>query len=619
MASASENLTGLKNTLSSNNAVYATIKPQYTGAWHNDLLTLGNMVGKTPAQILELNKWLTDNNFSADNNQYIAIKLKDGDAAGAGSSVNGTNDRPTGYYTTNSWLFPLGVGTWYCTQEYHDKRIVNGKEQAAHFAIDLTTGTPGVIQGRPIYATRAGTVVSVRKNSEPNHGGGWGNSILIRHDETKDSSGNCYYSRVAHMISEPTKKAGDKVSQGDKLGNVGNTGVSTGPHLHFQIYWTSANRTDYGNFTGHADFSVNPNSIPDFPGIPWKDNNYSQINYTKSEYVTDAEIDVAKRLMDVDSSEDVTKEEVDTAVNNISQRIIQAENITDDDVKKIIKQYIEAQFDNLKSNGWDALNSLLQGGNFYTVFNDFVNKTVNDSKLYIYSKVGEQLTTAGQEFIDSTKAGLKSFIFDGSNIDPNSELGTSLGTYLDSYVDAIVANGWSAVNTAITTGDVEQAAQVFLTQTKNESIDFASNTIIHGCATAITSYVEENLGSPAESRAAQVAVDLGIGIVNVVVYSIGGVLKGEITVEQAAKNIVNETVRVVTKYGLREYLSPLITQWLTDTLKNAIIKACTDAGITIGGTVEPIIGSIIGAIVGYVVGLILDWLADQLIGFFTQG
>ena len=321
----------------------------------------------------------------------------------------------------------------------------------------------------------------------------------------------------------------------------------------------------------------------------------------------------------MDENSEVTQLEVDTAVNNISQRIIQAENITDDDVKTIIKQYIEAQFDNLKSNGWDALNSLLQGGNFYTVFNDFVNKTVNDSKLYIYSKVGEQLTTAGQEFIDSTKAGLKSFIFDGSNIDPNSELGTSLGTYLDSYVDAIVANGWSAVNTAITTGDVEQAAQVFLTQTKNESIDFASNTIIHGCATAITSYVEENIGAPSDSRAAQVAVDLGIGIVNVVVYSIGGVLKGEITVEQAAKNIVNETVRLVTKTALREYLSPLITDWLTTTLKNAIIKACTDAGITIGGSVEPIIGSIIGAIVGYVVGLILDWLADQLIGFFTQG
>ena len=569
MASASENLTGLKNTLSSNNAVYATIKPQYTGAWHDDLLTLGNMVGKTPAQILELNKWLTGNNFSADNNQYIAIKLKDGDAAGAGSSVNGTNDRPTGYYATNSWLFPLGVGTWYCSTGY----------SSAHTALDFTTGTPGVIQGRPIYATRAGTVVSVRKNSEPNHGGGWGNSVLIRHDETKDSSGNCYYSRVAHMLSEPKQAVGDKVSQGDKLGNVGNTGKSTGPHLHFQIYWTKADRTDYGNFTGHADFGVDPNTITGFPGIPWKEKNYAQVNYTKSEYVTDAEINVAKRLMDENG--EVTQAEVDTAVNNISERIIQAENITDDDVKKIIKQYIEAQFDNLKSNGWDALNSLLQGGNFYTV--------------------------------------LKSFIFDGSNIDPNSELGTSLGTYLDSYVDAIVANGWSAVNTAITTGDVEQAAQVFLTQTKNESIDFASNTIIHGCATAITSYVEENLGSPAESRAAQVAVDLGIGIVNVVVYSIGGVLKGEITVEQAAKNIVNETVRVVTKYALREYLSPLITQWLTDTLKNAIIKACTDAGITLGGTVEPIIGSIIGAIVGYVVGLILDWLADQLIGFFTQG
>ena len=265
MASADENLTGLKQTMTSNNAVYVTMKPQYTASWRNDIENIGNMVGMTPDQIKKLNPWLEQNNFKANNYDYVTLLLKQGATSGKGTNSNAVNDIPTGYYATNSWVFPLGVGTWKCSQAF----------KQSHAGLDLVKSTPGAIAGSPIYASKAGTVVQAYTSDS------WGNTILIRHDETTDSSGNCYYTRYAHMLSAPKVAVGDKVSQGDKIGAVGNTGKSSGAHLHFQIYFTSATRTDYTNFDGGSksySFSVDPNSISDFPGIPWREGQSSQVN-----------------------------------------------------------------------------------------------------------------------------------------------------------------------------------------------------------------------------------------------------------------------------------------------------------------------------------------------------
>jgi murein DD-endopeptidase MepM/ murein hydrolase activator NlpD len=61
-----------------------------------------------------------------------------------------------------------------------------------------------------------------------NNGGGFGNHVIIRH---KDKQLITIY---GHMSKITTRK-GATVNAGDKIGEVGSTGHSTGYHLHFEI------------------------------------------------------------------------------------------------------------------------------------------------------------------------------------------------------------------------------------------------------------------------------------------------------------------------------------------------------------------------------------------------
>ena len=75
--------------------------------------------------------------------------------------------------------------------------------------------------GTPVYATGNGTVTNASWNSQ------YGNLIEISH-------GYNYTTRYAHL-SEILVKPGQAVKRGDLIGKVGNTGKSTGPHLHYEV------------------------------------------------------------------------------------------------------------------------------------------------------------------------------------------------------------------------------------------------------------------------------------------------------------------------------------------------------------------------------------------------
>jgi len=97
----------------------------------------------------------------------------------------------------------------------HRTDPVNGK-RGFHEGIDLKGRS-----GDPILATADGTVTKAFWN------GGYGRYIEVDH-------GNGYVTKFAHMKKILVKK-GDKVTRGQKIGQVGNSGRSTGSHLHYEI------------------------------------------------------------------------------------------------------------------------------------------------------------------------------------------------------------------------------------------------------------------------------------------------------------------------------------------------------------------------------------------------
>lgn len=92
----------------------------------------------------------------------------------------------------------------------------------------------GGAQGDAVVAAAAGTVVYTltscpNDNTGRNRlcGNGWGKHVVVRH------AGNVY-TRYAHLREVPVK-VGDAVAKGQRVGAIGVSGLSDGPHLHFEL------------------------------------------------------------------------------------------------------------------------------------------------------------------------------------------------------------------------------------------------------------------------------------------------------------------------------------------------------------------------------------------------
>lgn len=91
------------------------------------------------------------------------------------------------------------------------------KTQEFHPGMDFTAE-----QGTPIYATGDGVVEIADANAQ-----GYGNHVVINH-------GFGYQTLYGHM-SKIATTPGKKVKRGDLIGYVGSTGLSTGPHVHYEV------------------------------------------------------------------------------------------------------------------------------------------------------------------------------------------------------------------------------------------------------------------------------------------------------------------------------------------------------------------------------------------------
>lgn len=95
--------------------------------------------------------------------------------------------------------------------------------------------------GNPVYATGDGVVESVKYEFF-----GYGTQVLIDH-------GFGYKTRYAHLKSTEMVE-GMKVKRGQQIGQSGNTGKSTGPHLHYEVIY----RNKTVNPTNYYDMSISP-------------------------------------------------------------------------------------------------------------------------------------------------------------------------------------------------------------------------------------------------------------------------------------------------------------------------------------------------------------------------
>ncbi len=144
---------------------------------------------------------------AAGNAEQVSTQAAAASAEQAAQKKAAGWEDPVEHYTLSA-SFGLGGGMW------------AHKHSGQDFAVPI---------GTPVEAVHAGTVVKAGPNGAGD-GPAYGNAIVIKHANGK-------YSQYAHL-SKVQVHVGQKVNTGQQIALSGNTGNSSGPHLHFEIRTT---------------------------------------------------------------------------------------------------------------------------------------------------------------------------------------------------------------------------------------------------------------------------------------------------------------------------------------------------------------------------------------------
>ncbi len=126
--------------------------------------------------------------------------------------------------------------------------------------------------GTPVYSVADG-VVTYRANS-----GAGGNMVKIKHPNSIET-GYLHLSRFANGVVK-----GSRVKQGDLIGYVGSTGISTGPHLDYRVW--------------NAGKPVNPLTIPQKPVEPISEQNWAEFKAIRDRVVSELNGEQPKMLFE---------------------------------------------------------------------------------------------------------------------------------------------------------------------------------------------------------------------------------------------------------------------------------------------------------------------------------
>lgn len=127
--------------------------------------------------------------------------------------ANARNKTATQKLYENNFIWPLKGKI---STDFGATRYVNGRLQSRHSGIDIAAET-----GTSVKAANSGIITLADKLTVT------GNTIIIDH-------GHNIFSAYAHLNKMDVQK-GQRISKGEKIGEIGSTGFSTGPHLHWTI------------------------------------------------------------------------------------------------------------------------------------------------------------------------------------------------------------------------------------------------------------------------------------------------------------------------------------------------------------------------------------------------
>ena len=122
------------------------------------------------------------------------------------------------YFLDSALRLPLDNSSFWVSSEFGRRKNPFSGEMKDHNGIDLAAP-----EGTPVYAIKDGAVYTVIENDRE-----FGNYIILSHDSGKMTS-------VYAHLSKTTVDQYQYVKKGEIIGYVGQTGMATGPHLHFEI------------------------------------------------------------------------------------------------------------------------------------------------------------------------------------------------------------------------------------------------------------------------------------------------------------------------------------------------------------------------------------------------
>ena len=141
-------------------------------------------------------------------------------SSGSSSSGRGGSSRAPVNYTGGAFSWPVSGGGNYISQYFH----------YGHYGIDIAAD-----YGSSVRAAGGGTVIFAGWK-----GNGGGYQVWIAH-------GSGLYSTYNHM-SAISVGSGQRISEGQQIGRVGQSGRATGPHLHFEVWrggiWNGGSRVN---------------------------------------------------------------------------------------------------------------------------------------------------------------------------------------------------------------------------------------------------------------------------------------------------------------------------------------------------------------------------------------